>query len=370
MRVLVTGGAGFIGSHTVDLLLTKGYEVRVLDSLEPPVHRRREKPAYIPRDVDFILGDVCNRGDMEKALKGVGAVFHLAAYQGYLTDFSKFAMVNDYGTALLYELIVSENLPVQKVVLASSQAVYGEGKAQCPTHGAQFPAPRLLEQLKKGDWENKCPVCQQEMKPLVTDELKTNPHNQYAASKYSQELYAMALGRRFDIPTVALRYSITQGTRQSFSNAYSGILRIFTVRLIHGQPLVVYEDGNQLRDYVHVDDVVRANLLALESDKANYESYNIGGSSPLTVLDFTRLLIRIMGKSAEPFCAGEFRFGDVRHIVSDISKIKKLGWQPQKHVEQNIKDYVEWAQNQPEISDYHAEAERVMRQQGVIQKVL
>lgn len=369
MKVLVTGGAGFIGSHTVDALLQKGCQVRVLDNLEPPVHRNRKKPAYIPADVDFMAGDVRNRSDMEKALQGVESVFHLAAYQGYLTDFSKFAMVNDYGTALLYELILNNHLPVKKVVLASSQAVYGEGKYNCPVHGVQYPLPRPLAQLEKGDWEIRCPVCRDVMKPALTDETRVNPHNQYSASKYSQELYALELGRRFNIPTVVMRYSITQGPRQSFSNAYSGILRIFTIKLLTNQPLIMYEDGQQLRDYVHVDDVVAANLLALESDQANFEAYNVGGTRTMSVREFTGLLIRTMGKAVKPECPGEFRFGDARHIVSDVSKLRKLGWEPRKTVEDNIRDYLNWVKAQPEVADYYTEAETIMRQQGVIQKV-
>ena len=369
MKVLITGGAGFIGSHTADLLLKKGYEVRIIDSLEPPVHRQRQKPEYIPDEVEFILGDVRSKSDMERALQGVDAVFHLAAYQGYLTDFSKFALVNDSGTALLYEIIVGEHLPVQKVILASSQAVYGEGKHKCPTHGVQYPSPRHLEQLKKGEWEVKCPLCQQVMESVPTDELKVNPHNQYAVSKYSQELYALTLGRRFGIPTVVLRYSITQGPRQSFYNAYSGVLRIFTTRLLNNLPPIIYEDGEQLRDYVHVKDVTEANLLALEADSANFEAFNVGGSKAVTVLEYARLLTTLLRKDIELQRPGEFRFGDTRHIVSDISKLKALDWEPKASLEQNIKDYIEWVQQEAEVSDYYREAEMVMKKQGVIQSV-
>jgi dTDP-L-rhamnose 4-epimerase len=365
MKVLVTGGAGFIGSHTVDLLLEKGYEVCIVDNLESPVHQRREKPAYIPEDVDFILGDVRNKSVMEKALKGVKVVFHLAAYQGYLTGFSKFALVNDGGTALLYEIIVNEHLPIEKVILGSSQAVYGEGKNKCPKHGVQYPPPRELWQLERGEWEVKCPLCQESIKPLPTDESRVNPHNQYAISKYSQELYALTLGKRFGIPTVVLRYSITQGPRQSFYNAYSGILRIFTTRLLNGLQPVIYEDGQQLRDYVHVRDVAEANLLVLESS-ANFEVFNVGGSKATTVLEYAKLLISLLREDIKPQSRGEFRFGDTRHIVSDISKLKGLDWQPKTPLEQIITDYLEWVQKQAEVSDYYAEAEKVMRQQGII----
>jgi len=369
MKVLVTGGAGFIGSHTVDTLLEKGHEVRILDSLEPPIHPKGRKPDYIPDEVEFVLGDVQNRSDMERALRGVNAVFHLAAYQGYLTDFSKFALVNDSGTALLYEVIVNEHLPIEKVIVGSSQAVYGEGKYECPAHGVQYPSLRELSQLEREEWEIKCPLCQECMRPLPAGESRTNPHNQYAVSKYSQELYALTLGKRFNIPTVVLRYSITQGPRQSFYNAYSGILRIFTTRLINGLPLVIYEDGQQLRDYVHVRDVVEANLLVLENDSANFEVFNVGGSKTTTVLEYAKLLISLLGEDIEPQSCGEFRFGDTRHIVSDISKLKRLGWQPKTPLEQIIREYLEWVHDQPEVSDYYGKAEKVMKQQGVIRSV-
>ncbi|MCL0060405.1 NAD-dependent epimerase/dehydratase family protein [Dehalococcoidia bacterium] len=366
MKVLLTGGAGFIGSHTVDLLLEKGYEVRILDSLEPPVHPQRKKPNYIPNDVEFILGDVRNKNDVEKVLQGVDVVYHLAAYQGYLTDFSKFAFTNDGSTALLYEVIVEKKLPVRKVILGSSQAVYGEGKHECPEHGTQYPFPRSLEQLEKGDWEVKCSTCGTPLESLPTDESSANPHNQYAVSKYSQELYALTLGRRFDIPTVVLRYSITQGPRQSFHNAYSGILRIFTIRLLSNIPPIIFEDGRQLRDYVYVGDVARANLLVMQNDAANYEVYNVGGGEVLSVAQYTNRLLKVVGKDIVPQIPGEFRFGDTRHVVSDISKLKKLGWEPKTSFEQTMREYIEWAEAQPGVSDYYAQAEKVMKREGVI----
>ena len=369
MKILITGGAGFIGSHTAELLLEKGHEVRILDSLEAPVHRQRVKPEYIPDDVEFILGDVQNKSDMERALRGINAVFHLAAYQGYLTDFSKFALVNDSGTALLYEVIVNEHLPIEKVILGSSQAVYGEGKYECPTHGVQYPSPRLSRQLERGDWEVKCPLCQEAMEPLATDESQVNPHNQYAVSKCCQEFYALTLGRRYGIPTVALRYSITQGPRQSFYNAYSGLLRVSTIRLLNGLPPVVYEDGQQIRDYVYVKDVAEANLLVLENDSANFEVFNVGGSKATTVLEYTNLLISLLEQDIEPQCLNEFRFGDTRHIISDLSKLKRLGWQPKTPLQQIIREYLEWVQKQADVSDYYTEADKVMRRQGVIRSV-
>lgn len=369
MRVLVTGGAGFIGSHTVDLLLRRGYEVRILDNLTPPVHPQKKRPVYLPKEAEFVLGDVRDRCAVEKSLQGVNAVFHLAAQQGYLTDFSTFAFTNDGSTALIYEVIVENKLNIEKVVVASSQAVYGEGKYCCAKHDAQYPLPRSLTQLEKGEWELKCPLCQDIMHYLPTDEIRVNPHNQYAVSKYSQELYALTLGQRWGIPTVVLRYSITQGSRQSFYNAYSGILRIFTVRLLSGLSPIIYEDGKQLRDYVHVGDVALANLLVMESNAADYGVYNVGGSEILSVADYARLIMRVMGKNTNSQIPGEFRFGDTRHIVSDISKLRRLGWRQKTTLNQVVREYVGWASAQPEVSDHYAEAERIMKQEGVIREV-
>jgi dTDP-L-rhamnose 4-epimerase len=366
-RVLVTGGAGFIGSHTVDLLLHKGYEVRILDSLAAPVHVNGQKPSYVPANAEFIQGDVRDRQVIDQALRGVDAVFHLAAYQDYLPDFATFFDVNSVSTALLYELVVARGYPIQKVVLASSQSVYGEGKYECPTDSKQYPPLRPLDLLRQGTWEPRCPLCGCEMTPVPTDETVVNPHNQYAISKYTQEMIALNLGKRYNIPTVCLRYSITQGARQSFYNAYSGILRTFTMRLLNDAPPIIYEDGQQLRDYVCVGDVAQANLLALEDDRANYQVFNVGGGRATTVLEYAYLVAEKLGKAISPCIPGEFRFGDTRHIISDISKLQTLGWEPTAMPEQIIEEYIAWAQEQPDVKDYYAEAEQVMRKVGTIQ---
>ncbi|MBI3914143.1 MAG: SDR family NAD(P)-dependent oxidoreductase [Chloroflexi bacterium] len=366
MNVLVTGGAGFIGSHTVDLLLQKGHRVRVLDSLTPPVHRDGQLPAYVPRDVEFIRGDVRERAAWERALDRIDAVFHLAAYQDYLTDFSKFFHVNTVGTALLYEIVVEKKLPVQKIVVASSQSAYGEGKYECAEHGIQYPPLRTEAQLLRRDWDVQCPLCTHKMKWLVTDEARVTPHNQYAMSKYTQEMLALNFGKRYQIPTVALRYSITQGPRQSFRNAYSGVLRIFTTRLLSNQPPVAYEDGAQLRDYVSVHDVARANVLVMEDARADYEVYNVGGGRAVAVSEYAQMVARALGKNIAAQFPGQYRFGDTRHIISDISKLCALGWAPQVPLEKIIEEYIAWARVQPDVADYYAEAEREMLEMGTI----
>jgi len=367
-RVLVTGGAGFIGSHTVDVLLEKGYDVRILDSLQPRVHPRG-KPPWVPKEAEFIQGDVANRADLERALEGVDYVFHLAAYQDYMTDFSTFIHVNTESTALLFELIVEKKLPVRKIIFASSQAVCGEGRYRCPEHGIVVPTPRPLEQLERGDWEIHCPYCGEYMEPLLIDEATISPGTTYGISKYAIELLADRLGRRYGIPTVCMRYTYVQGPRNSFYNAYSGVARIFALRIMHGMPPICYEDGKQLRDYVNVKDVARANVLMMEDERADFQVFNVGGGRAVTVLEFAYIMLREFGSDLEPQIPGVFRLGDTRHTVSDISKLRALGWEPTIPVEQNVKEYVAWIQEQKVTKEYLLEAERLMREHGVLRQV-
>lgn len=367
-KVLVTGGAGFIGSHTVDLLLEKGYEVCILDSLQPRVHPRG-KPQYLQKEAEFIQGDVANPNDLDKALKGVEKVIHLAAYQDYMPDFSTFIHTNTESTALLFELILKNNYPVNKIVFASSQSVAGEGRYNCGQHGIKIPKGRSLEQLKEGDWEIKCPLCNTYMKSLLIDEETISPHTTYAISKYAIELLAESLGHRYNIPTACMRYTYVQGTRNSFYNAYSGIARRFALRLLHNLPPVCYEDGKQLRDYINVKDIARANVLVMEDERANYQVFNVGGERAITVLEFANIMIKEFNSSLEPLIPGEYRLGDTRHTISDNKKLNALGWKPTIPVEQNVKEYVEWISTQQGTKEYLEEAENIMRQQGVIQKI-
>ena len=366
--VLVTGGAGFIGSHTVDLLLEKGYQVRILDILQPRVHPHG-KPPWVPSDAEFQKGDVANPRDLARALEDAAYVFHLAAYQDYLTDFSTFIHTNTESTALLFELIVAKQLPVEKIVFASSQAVCGEGRYRCEEHGVIIPGPRPLRQLLEGDWEIHCPRCGRYMEPVLIDEATVSPGTTYAISKYAIELLADRLGRRYSIPTACMRYTYVQGPRNSFYNAYSGIARIFALRLLHGLPPVCFEDGGQQRDYIHVHDVARANVLVMEDERADYGVFNVGGKRPVTVLEFARLMINEFGADIEPLVPGEFRVGDTRHTVSDISRMEALGWQPTLAVKQNIHDYVEWMREQQTSEQFLYEADALMREQGVVQSV-
>jgi dTDP-L-rhamnose 4-epimerase len=306
---------------------------------------------------------------MARALEGIEIIFHLAAYQDYMTDFSTFIHVNTESTALLFELIVEKKLPVRKIIFASSQAVCGEGRYRCPEHGIIIPEPRPVEQLERGDWEIHCPYCGQYIEPLLIDEATVRPGTTYGISKYAIELLADRLGRRYGIPTVCMRYTYVQGPRNSFYNAYSGVARIFALRIMQGLLPICFEDGRQLRDYVNVKDVARANVLVMEDERADFQVFNVGGGRAVTVLEFANIMLREFGSDLEPQIPGVFRLGDTRHTVSDISKLRALGWEPTIPVEQNVKEYVAWIQEQKVTKEYLLEAERLMRGQGILRQV-
>lgn len=365
MKILVTGGAGFIGSHTVDALLLAGHNVTILDNFEIPVHLKG-MPDYLQKNAELIEGNVCNKADWERALNGVEAVYHLAAYQDYLPNFSKFYHVNSVGTALLYEVAVEKNILLKKVIIASSQAVLGEGLYGCERHGETIPDIRQERQLSEGDWEHCCPQCGKYMQYLPTPEDKINPQNQYALSKYTQELIGLNLGKRYGIPTVAMRYSIVQGPRQSFYNAYSGACRLFSLNYFFDRAPVIYEDGNQVRDFVNIQDVVKANLLVLEKEQADYQVFNVGGGKAYTVLEFNEIVRKIFGKKISPRITGEYRFGDTRHIISDISKLRSIGWEPEYSPEKSVADYKAWLQQQGNIEDVLSFAEKKMKEINVV----
>ena len=412
MNVLVTGGAGFIGSWTVDLLLEMGYQVRILDILQPRVHPHG-KPDWVPAEAEFIKGDVANREEMAAALEGMDYVIHLAAYQDYMPDFSSFLHTNAESSALLFELIVSDprRYPVRKIVFASSQSVCGEGRYFCPACAREkdlelsikdsdksgrvhsysilnsrsstldpssfilhpscifTPASRSLDQLSRGDWDLHCPDCGGYLEPVLIDEGAVSPGTAYGISKYAIELLADRLGRRYGIPTACMRYTYVQGPRNSFYNAYSGIARRFALRLMHGLPPTIYEDGGQLRDYVNVRDVAKANVLVMEDERANYGVFNVGGGRAVTVLEFAQIMLGAFDSHLEPQVSGEFRLGDTRHTISDNSRLQALGWEPAIPVEQNVREYVAWIKEQQGTQEYLEEAERVMREQGVVQWV-
>lgn len=363
MRVLVIGGAGFIGSHLVDRFFEEGYQVRVLDSLDPKIHPRG-KPVYLSPKAEFIKGDVTDRKALLHALHGVDVVSHQAAYQDYMPDFSRFLQVNAVSTALLYELIIGERLKVKKIIVASSQAVYGEGQYACPEHGKFLPPPRG-QQLQEGKWEVTC-RCGRESQPALLSEEHTNPYNQYAVSKLAQEKTALGLGWLHGIPSVALRYSITQGSRQSLFNHYSGICRIFVSRARQGEPLLIYEDGKQTRDFVHVQDVVEANMLVLQKGDADFQAFNVGSGRSTSVLDYAQAVRDRVGRNVDLLMPGEYRRGDNRHSVSSIKKLSALGWAPLRSLSKIFEDFLEWVDRSGGIPEKLTDAYSDMKQSGVV----
>jgi dTDP-L-rhamnose 4-epimerase len=366
LKALVTGGAGLIGSHIVDLLIAKGHQVRILDNLAKPTHLKG-MPAWVNPQAELILGDVRSRDDLDCALEGVDWVFHQAADGGFTSAISHYFTNNSLPTAVLYELIRDKH-PVKKVVTASSQAVFGEGKYVCAEHGPCYPTPRPVEQLRQRLWELRCPLCGQQMQRIPIDETHVNPLLPYAMSKYMNEILALNLGKLYDIPTVALRYSLTYGPRQSLFNAYTGVTSIFSTRILSGKPPVIYEDGRQTRDFIFVEDVARANLLVAERPEADYQAFNVGTGVATSVLDFVALLNEVYGKDVQPELRAEFRPGDFRHLVTDAGKLRSLGWGPQVTVRDGLRRYAAWIQSFGTVEEYFSEAERLLKETHVVLK--
>lgn len=366
---LVTGGAGFIGSHTVDRLLSLGYAVRILDNLQKPVHLKG-KPGYIPKDAEFILGDVRDKETVRKAMKDVDYIFHFAAYQDYLPDFSTFFHVNSVGTALIYEIAVAEQMKIKKIVVASSQFVNGEGIYKSASGKYFYPKRRSNKQLEKGIWD----FLDEDGKPMQwqwTPETYASPPNQYAMSKYSQELMALNFGERYNIPSVALRYSIVQGSRQSFYNMYSGACRIFSLSYFFDKPPVIYEDGNMMRDFVNVHDAVDANMLVMQDDRADYQAFCVGGGKAYSVKEFAGIVAKEFGKEdIKPLINGEYRFGDTRNACSDTTKIKSLGWSPKRDAGDSVKEYVDYLKSQTDIDDILEYSQKTMKNLNVVRKAV
>jgi dTDP-L-rhamnose 4-epimerase len=367
MKVLVTGGAGFIGSYTTDLFVEKGYKVRILDNLEQQVHGEK-LPDYINQKAEFIKGDISNPRTWEKALEGVDFVVHLAAMVSISQSMyqpSRFLNVNTLGTAKFYEaLLTNEKFrnSIKRIVVASSKSIYGEGAYKCKEHGIVYPNLRPLEQLEKKDWEVHCPICKEYVKPVgITEEKPAQNLSVYALSKYDTERLALMFGNALGIPTIAFRYFNVYGPRQSLNNPYTGVCAIFMSRIKNNNPPIIFEDGNQVRDFVYVEDVAKANLAAIESNKFVVDAFNVGTGKPTSVREIAEELIKIYDAEVEPEVTEKFRVGDNRHDFSDISKIKKtFGWEPQVELKEGLEKLVEWAEKQEARDRFmEAEAERI-----------
>lgn len=368
--ILVTGGAGFIGSHIVDGLLAQGYRVRVLDALVPQVHGNSAvKPGYLPETVEFMQGDVTSKDAWRAALKGVNVIFHEASEVGVgqsMYEIVRYMDANTLGTAILLELLAGGDYTIEKLIVASSMSIYGEGAYRCATCGPVYPGLRSAEQLQVRHWDMRCPHCERNVEPEPTNESKPLfPTSIYAISKRDQEEMALTIGRAYSIPTIALRYFNVYGPRQSVSNPYTGVAAIFSSRLLNRRSPLVFEDGLQSRDFVHVSDIVQANLLAMHDGAANYQAINIGTGRSLTVLDVANALSDAMASDLKPQIVGKYREGDIRHCYSDISRARRLlNYTPKVTFEDGIADLVNWANTQTS-EDRVADAVQELEQRGL-----
>jgi dTDP-L-rhamnose 4-epimerase len=368
-RALVTGAAGLIGSHIVDLLVRERWQVRALDNLEPQTHRRG-KPAWINPNAEFIQGDMRNRDAIAAALDGIDVVFHQAAYGGYMPEIVKFVHVNSLGTAQMLEVIREKNLPIKKIVVASSQAVYSEGAGECPKHALVFPSVRPIEQLRRGDWQVHCPICDAITKSVPTPEnAPVGGETVYGLTKVDQERLVLLSGKQISIPTVALRYSCTYGPRQSIFNPYTGVIAIFCTRLLNNLPPVLYEDGEQTRDFSFVEDIARANLLAAETDKLDGLPVNIGSACGTSIREIAEQLADILKIDIAPELNGEFRPGEMRHLTSDTTLARSAGYKPTVDLGEGISRYIDWIRKQSDIRDYFSEASDILKSKGIVHRV-
>ena len=368
-RALVTGGAGLIGSHLTDLLLREGWTVRVLDNLEPQTHRLG-KPAWVNEQAEFVHGDLTDRATIRAAMEGIDVIFHEGAYGGYMPEIAKYVRVNSFGTAQMLEVIREDNLPVRKIVVASSQAVYSEGAANCPEHGLVFPAVRPVEQLRTGDWTVHCPLCARPTTSVPTpEEAPVGGETVYGLTKVDQEKLVLLWGKQVGVPTVALRYSCTFGPRQSIFNPYTGVIAIFCTRLLNGLPPVLYEDGEQTRDFSFVEDIARANLLAAEHDALDGLPVNVGSGKGAPIREVAEQISEALGIKIAPEINGEFRPGEMRHLTSGTQRIRDaVGYAPQTDLLTGVGKYLEWIRTQADVKDYFSEAAQLLKTKGIVHK--
>ena len=370
-KVLITGGAGFIGSNLSLKLIEKGYEVTVLDNLSPQIHGEYS-PLYesIKDKVNFIKGTVLSYDDWKKALDGVDVVVHLAAETGTgqsMYEIEKYTDVNIKGTSIFLDILANEKHSVKKMIVASSRSIYGEGKYDCPKCGIVYPNERKDEDMKNGDFSVKCPYCGMDAKLLATDEeSKIHPSSIYGITKQVQEQMFLVMGKSLNIPAVAFRYQNVYGAGQSLSNPYTGILSIFSTRIKNGNDINIFEDGKESRDFVYVDDVVEATILGIEKDEANYEVFNVGLGEAIDVNTVASTLTRAYDSNSKITISGNYRLGDIRDNYADLKKIKsKLGFEPKISFEEGIKRFTAWVNAQEVVEDKYEKSIEEMKEKGL-----
>jgi len=366
MKVLITGGAGFIGSHTTDMLISNGFKVRIFDNLEPQVHEGK-KPEYVNPSAEFIQGDIKNKEEWKKILGGVDAVIHLAGMVGIgqsMYQPVRYLNANTIGTAVMYEAILenpSLKQSIKKIIVASSKSTYGEGAYKCKKHGVVYPQPRPVAQLEKHDWEVHCPVCGEYATPIgITEEKPVQNLSVYALSKYDTERLAIDFGNALGITSVAFKYFNVYGPRQSLNNPYTGVAAIFLSRIKNNNPPIIFEDGKQTRDFIFVEDIARANLLALEKAEKT-DVYNVGTGVPISIAGVADILTELLGSKVKPDITEKFRAGDNRHDFADITKIsKEMGFRPKWNLKRGFGELIKWSETQKAVDKFdQAEKERL-----------
>lgn len=368
-NVLVTGGAGFIGSHLVDRLILEGYKVRILDNLTPQVHQNKI-PKYLNKKAELIEGDVTDTKDIKKAVSGIDAIYHEAAVVGVgqsMYQIEHYVKNNTFGTSILLNFLANNKHSVKRILVASSMSAYGEGLYKCKTCGPIRPFLRTDQQMSKKDWELHCPNCNKLLQPTGIPEPQPFRCNSiYAVTKQSQEDMVMIFGKAYGIPATALRYFNVYGPRQSLSNPYTGVAAIFLSRLKNNNPPIVYEDGLQTRDFISVYDIAGANVACLEDEKSFGKIFNLGTGKAITIEDIAKVLADLLKKKIVPQITEKFRSGDVRHCTADISLIKKaLGWKPKWDFEKGMKDLIEWGEKEQSV-DLFDQAAKELKSKGLL----
>ena len=373
-NILITGGAGFIGSNLTINLVKKGYNITILDNLAKQVHGENQNSELYNsvKDIStFILGDVCNKSDWERALKGQDAVVHLAAETGTgqsMYEITRYNEVNIIGTSHLLNILANENHTIEKMIIASSRSIYGEGKYFCNHDGHVYPFDRQEEDLLQGNFEPRCPFCKGKLELNPTDEIsKIHPSSIYGITKHQQEQMILLMGKVLNIPAIALRYQNVYGPGQSLTNPYTGILSIFSTRLLNGNDIDIYEDGNESRDFVFIDDVVNATTMALENQKADNKIFNVGSGFSTSVNEVARILHNLYKSNGNITISGKFRLGDIRHNYADLTKITDtLGFSPEIDFKTGIERFVKWVKTQEIQEDKYEKSIQKLKNKGLM----